>query len=140
MRPDPGLVIDERLRAIVLVEGRPISPPLDDEEMTGVIEGLGELVGHAAHLPSHPGLCGPHQLSDLLTARDLHVDVAESDDHVRLPWILATILQAYPGIDEHVPTGCKRPPRGSFGGANERLETAKVETLAPPSGRCLLAR
>jgi hypothetical protein len=127
MRPDPGLVVHERLRAVVLLEGRLIPPLLHDEEMARVIQRLGELIRQAAHLLSRPCLGCAHELPDLLTAGDLHVDVADSDDHLRRPWILATILQAYPGLDEHVWSGTERASKGSLGAVNVRFETAKVE-------------
>ena len=116
MRPDPGLVVDERLGALVPVARGLIAPLLDDDEVPRVIQRLCELIRQAAHLPSHPCLRCTHELSDLLAAGNLGVDVAESDDHAWLSWLFATIRKAYPGIDGH------------------SLERAREMIVAPP--RC----
>jgi len=80
-RPDPGLVVGEHPRGVMRIERPLVAPLLHDHEMAGVVERLGEREVLAAVLLASTSLRGTHQLSDLLTAQDLGVDVADRDDH-----------------------------------------------------------
>ena len=65
----------------MLIERPLIAPLLRDHEMAGIVERLCEGEILAAGLFASPSLGGTHQISDLLAARDLGVDVADHDDH-----------------------------------------------------------
>lgn len=58
-----------------------IAPLLHDHKMAGIVERLSEREVLAAGLFASPSLGVTHQLSDLLAARNLGVDVADRDDH-----------------------------------------------------------
>src|SRR5947209_6046558 len=53
---DPGLIVRERARPVMLIERRLIAPPLHDHKMPRIVERLGEHELDAAGLLPHPGL------------------------------------------------------------------------------------